>query len=636
MTLPFRRRHNDAEASHDRAHSLIATGFVEPVGTADASWLEAHLAGCGQCRQDAEAYAADRELLRSLRDRAPEPPRDLWARTAAEIERGQGRRERGVRTGRAGRPLHIGRVPLGVMSGVLVVLVVIGASLAPRGGIQLPGRTDTARGTSGAEATPISVDADALAWIQLSPDGSYELYQASVDEVCVDPRDGCALLNTRTATRLPLAEPPQSVLFSRDRSQIVVVTRQSPTSGADIVVVSVATPAPTGTATAAPPTSAPETGKPGPSPTGSPSGSPNVEPSGSPVVTVSASPSPAGSVPPATSHAIVSGVIVVGDAAYSEDGTWLAFSARPADQTTGPDLYTWHVGDEKALAVTADHRTFFAGWLGNRILANRVGPALVPETPDPSASGDPSAAPPSPDPTAAPTEPTDAGASPGASPVVEDHPAAFIFDPTTSVMTPLGGSDVWHPTVDPTGRLVVYWAGTLVPDGTGTGWKLGTGHLVLDNWLDGATPTASQGSSASPGKPSASPAAEGSSAPSAPAIGPAGEPVALSDEAVSDFDAFFDPAGARLAIWIASPTDATVGTLRLIVIDPATGQIDTTADPLPGVAALRGISIRPGRLAWVTPPGQDGQGSHVQVLAWKGRDFGQVRTVQGDGFFVAR
>jgi hypothetical protein len=76
--------------------------------------------------------------------------------------------------------------------------------------------------------------------------------------------------------------------------------------------------------------------------------------------------------------------------------------------------------------------------------------------------------------------------------------------------------------------------------------------------------------------------------------------------------------------------------LRLVVLDPDTLQVDTSTDPLPGVAALRGVSISNGRLAWVTPPGQDGQGSHVQVLAWKGREFGQVRTIQGDRFLVAR
>ena len=177
MTLPFRRRHNDAEASHDRARSLIATGFNDPIEPGDATWLEAHLAGCAECRTDAEAYAADRLLLRSLRDRPPEPPRDLWARTAAEIERSQGRRDGAARQNLGTR---IGRVPLGALSGVLVVLVVIGASLAPHR--DLPGRTnDVGNATPGSEATPIAVTADLLAWIQLSPDGSYEFLQANVD-----------------------------------------------------------------------------------------------------------------------------------------------------------------------------------------------------------------------------------------------------------------------------------------------------------------------------------------------------------------------------------------------------------------------------------------------------------------------
>ena len=36
------------------------------------------------------------------------------------------------------------------------------------------------------------------------------------------------------------------------------------------------------------------------------------------------------------------------------------------------------------------------------------------------------------------------------------------------------------------------------------------------------------------------------------------------------------------------------------------------------------------------PAGQDGEGSHVQVLGWQGRDFGQVRTIQAERLFVVR
>jgi len=636
MTLPFRRRHNDAEASHDRARSLIASGFLEPLEAADSAWLATHLAGCPECATDAAAYEADRQLLRTLRDRPIEPPRDLWARTAAEIERS---RSRGGRVARPALPRRIGRLPLGVASGLLVVLVVIGASLAPRGGLPLvgPGLGGSANRTAGTEATPIAVTADALAWIQVSPDGSYEFLQANVDEVCVDARDGCAPLNTRNSTRLRLTQAPQSVLLSPNQAQIAVVTKSTSSTGSAIVVVPVPTapppvpsPVPTGSAAATPPV-----GTPGASATPTAtdaSGTPSPTPGSSPTTAPGGSPLPTASGEPPAGHAIVSGVIVVGDAAYSADGAWLAFSARPADGSSGPDLYTWHVGDALATAVTIDHRTFFSGWLGSTIVANRVDPgdggpeASSGAGASADATGTPAAAP------VATTVPSDGpGGAPSASPVaVQDHPVAFILDPATHAITLLGATDIWHATFDPTGASVVYWAGTLVRDATGTGWTLGTGHLVIDGWNDGsrsASPSASAGVTTSP--PS-------SPEPTVPLVGPAGHPVALTAEPVTDFDAWFDPTGTRLAIWIADPTDATIGTLRLEVIDPQTGLIDATADPLPGVAALRGVSISSGRLAWVTPPGQDGQGSHVQVLAWNGRDFGQVRTIQGDRFLVAR
>ena len=47
--------------------------------------------------------------------------------------------------------------------------------------------------------------------------------------------------------------------------------------------------------------------------------------------------------------------------------------------------------------------------------------------------------------------------------------------------------------------------------------------------------------------------------------------------------------------------------------------------PLGQVPALHGFSIAAGRLAWVTPPGQDGEESRVSVLGWSNDDFGQVK-----------
>jgi hypothetical protein len=169
---------------------------------------------------------------------------------------------------------------------------------------------------------------------------------------------------------------------------------------------------------------------------------------------------------------------------------------------------------------------------------------------------------------------------------------------------------------------------------------------VLDGWIDPTMPgpTSEPGATDGPGTtPSAAPTATaaGSIDPFAtaaptPPPGPAGTPVVLAEGPVVAFEASFDPTGTRLAVWIGDPDNPTVGALRLIALDAATGAIDPAVDPLPGVAALRGFSIGEGRLAWVTPPGQDGEASHVHVLAWTDDEFGQVRSIAGDRLLVVR
>ncbi len=656
MTLPFRRRHNDAEASHDRARAITAMAFTEPAEPADAVWLEAHLTGCVECRTEAEAYAADHELLLEARAQAPEPPRDLWARTAAAIERESGRREvpssaaaSGSTPGTGGRSLGLRdrRVPLGAISGLIVVVVVVGASLWPKGLNPLvtdPQGSDVVAGSPPVYATPIAVDAGSLAWVQVAPDGSYHYVQANVSEVCPPSAGGCAPLSSSSTTRLNLSDAPAAMLLSPNRDQLVVVTQDAAGAGGDIVVVNVPAMPTVDPGPSVEPSVEPPTLEPGSTP------EPTVEPTPTTTSDPDGSPGPSATAEPSEGHAIVSGVIVVGEVAYSTDGRWFAFAARPADGGTGPDLYVWRVGDPLAVAITSDHRTFFAGWVGNQILASRVAEAaaspddaLLEQAPEPT--GEPTPTPTrkanpkatakpdpklTPTPIATPTEEPSPQSSPDPGPAaVEEHPSSFLLDPETGASTPLRGIDVWDPTVDPTGRFVVYWSGTLVPDETSTVWRLGTGRLVIDRWLDGTQV-------ASPDPASPEPTAAASDEPIALDVGPAGEPVTITEGATPDFEAWFDPSGTRLAIWAADASDPAVGTLRLIVLDPDTGALDPTVDPLPGVAALRGVSIDDGRLAWVTPPGQDGEGSHVQILAWHGDNFGQVRTLGSGRLHVVR
>ena len=95
-----RARHADDWASpHERARTRAAQRLDWPLDPAEAVWLDAHLADCRSCRRRADEYLENRDRLRTLRDNAPPPPRDLWARTAAaiELESQRGRRAPGAR-----------------------------------------------------------------------------------------------------------------------------------------------------------------------------------------------------------------------------------------------------------------------------------------------------------------------------------------------------------------------------------------------------------------------------------------------------------------------------------------------------------------------------------------------------------
>jgi hypothetical protein len=604
MTLPFRRRHHDDESSHDRARATWSHGMLEPIDPADEAWLDIHVAGCGECRVEREAFLEDRQLLRSLRDQPLEPPRDLWARTAAAIEQESARRSRhGVLPGFPHRFIpRRARLPLGAMAGVLVAIVVLATSLAPRGIPLSPGATGSAVAIASVPAgpTPIPVITATLGWLEPNTDGSYQLTLADVDQVCPDLTSGCAPLQN-TQTTLKLNAKPQSIVSSPGNHEVVVVGGSGGSDAGTVRVV----PVPSGPAPSGVPTTAP-TVVPSASPIDSPAASPGGSPEATPVGSPGTSPEPT----PQGQQSIADGVTVVGETAYSPDGSWLAFSARPIDSSTGPDLYLWKVGDAKAHPVTSDHATFFSGWFGNRILASRVVTAAT-GAPIASAALSPS---PTPAAVGSPTIP------------VESHPVSFLLDPATSVSQDLATPDVWLPSVDPLGRFATYWLGTVVPDAAGTGWVPATGRLVLDGWTTplesgaSATPTTSAGPGESP----------------APRVGPAGTPVDLVVGPISAFDARFDPTGIRLAIWVADSSDPTVGTLQLVVLDWAHRRIAQDLKPLPSVAALRGFSIDSGRLAWVSPPGQNGNQSVVQVLAWSADTYGQIETRPAGQPFIVR
>jgi hypothetical protein len=608
----IRRQTDQWSSDHARACSQAAERIDAPLDPAEEAWLDGHLAGCDACRSVAAAYDADRLALRALRDITPEPPRDLWARTAARLERESGSR------GRAIRPASGSRVPLAALSGIVVLAIALGAT-ALSGGWLVPGPGgETASLVAGANdgpgATPMVVAAGSVTWLRRLEDGEIAYNVAALDEVCpVGDQPNCAALSDQAFERLSLQSAPKSVIGSPTDGQAVVVGQDSmgrqtivvvslpkaagttqapattpkPTPKPTPVRTATATPAETAgaspsvpPATSAPPSTEPPASPPlatvsvGPSEEPTPSTTPPVTTEPSPTVTPV--PSPTESLEPtpeatlAQEVGIATGVSVVGEtAAFSADGSWFAFTARPADGTNGPDIYVWHAGDPKASRLTTDGASVFASWQDGLVIGSGL-------SADDQANG-------------------------------THEPVSFRIDPATGTRTDVSDG-LWRPAVDPSGTFAVAWDGTVQVDANDPAdMSAGRGDLRLVRWP-----------------------ADGN------ASGTAGQPVPGASGPISDFDVRWDETGSWLAVWVADSTDGVMGRLTLLRLDREAGRLLRPDGAPTDVPALSGFSIGDGRLAWATPHGQDAQGSKVQVVAWSGDGVGTTESVPGEDVVVVR
>jgi hypothetical protein len=746
-------------SDHERARQRAAERLSLPLPAAEQGWLDRHLRSCGACAAVAADYAAEQAALRALEE--PIPPRDLWARTAAALDRAERQASRdlnpSVFPGRGGtpgsrgsrsirglraeqrasafraaprgvpqrlladrrtppqpRPPGLGWVaPFGALAAVAIVIVVGGNALLNGSAISplsSPLSADASASVPGAVAstpiaTPIQVGAGEVAWLTPADDGSYSLNFASVDTVCpANAKPDCAPIAPSSPRHFAtVGSALHTVIRSPSKKQLVVVPTSTKmgSGGGSVIVVAVPTPVPTAipaataTATANPTKSAspaespsagtatatatstasdgasgaasstapgdsvspaatdtatpalptdtpsPADGTPAPTATATPAATDTATasvPGASETPETSASVEPSAPQPTASALAIISDVVVVGEtAAYSPDGTMLAFSARPADGSRGPDIYLWRPGDAAAHPVTSDHASVFSGWLSNQLLGSR---AITGASPQPSsgtsgtsgtsgASETPSVASPSPSTTESATA-TPAGSASAADdavgvgavfanaegaasvnfPAAADVPASavpqsFVLDAITLVESDLA-APAWRPVVDPTGRFVAYWAGTLRYDPATLAWRPDRGTLVLASWpaLRGSDP----GAALAP----------------VPLLGDPGTP------SPAEWDMRWDEGGTHLAIWIADAGNPDLGRLNLLTID-ATGRVDPTGISLHDAPALAGFSIGSDRLAWATPPGQDGEGSRLQVLAWSGENAGNIDSQPASG-----
>jgi hypothetical protein len=617
VTLPFRRRSDSWSSKHERARARAAQRLSGPLDPAEDDWLDRHLADCAPCRAVAEAYERDSLELRALREHAVEPPRDLWARTAAAIER------EAVSTSERARS-RPSVVPLGAISGLLVVAVVLGATLlsgrpgpavAPSPSLLIAQPLTPTLAPSPAP-TPLLARGE-FEWLGYGEGGRVTLFRDQYSEVCPENGAGCAPLEDATPkTEVDVSAAPDQAISSRDGRNLVFVD----TSDADrnkILVIPVPTPT---VAPAESPTILPERSPTPPAAGGSPTPaeSPLPTPSVEPTIRASETTPPPSTVepsveptaPPAsvepsaapTPFEIADDVVLIGAPQFNRDGTRLAFSARPADGSHGPDIFVWTAGQADATPITEDHRSVFSGWLDGLLLGSRP---LVPTA-------------------------------------LVTSPEAFVIDPETGTNATVEGFAAWRPSVDPTARLAAYWDGTIARDENGVDWRPAGGRLVVGPW-PGTPALRALDESADPEAAAPSPPAAPIATP-APTIPLAIPSTALSgedleilfDAPVRDWIARWDPLGDRLAVWIAHPDDPTIGRLSLYALNDKTDRMDADRPELSGELARPGFSIGVGQLAWATREGQDGKGSHVKVVAWTARGTGTVETKPGEDVLVVQ
>jgi hypothetical protein len=177
----------------------------------------------------AAEYDEQRLALRGLRHDQPQPPRDLWARTAAAIEAEPARR----RSARRGSGI-LGLTPL---VGALVVAVAIGAGLLNSSILFTP-LGSTTKGDD-VVATPIALAGGEVQVLSRGEDGTLEILSQHVDEVWPVAADTCGLTPDLAVTTLGDLGPGADVnaVISPDHGQMVVFELGDGAQGVYVVPV---------------------------------------------------------------------------------------------------------------------------------------------------------------------------------------------------------------------------------------------------------------------------------------------------------------------------------------------------------------------------------------------------------------
>ena len=194
------------------------------------------------------------------------------------------------------------------------------------------------------------------------------------------------------------------------------------------------------------------------------------------------------------------------------------------------------------------------------------------------------------------------------------------------------------PAVDPTGKYLVYWSGTVELDPATGLWGPAGGDLYFDSWSNltlapasfapslattappspspspSPSPTAEPTPSPSPslepspaGSPTAAPSAATAapSEPSATASQPQPAmpqilPVAAASNMVRGWVVAWDRAGGHVAVWVADPGSSRIGRLSLFSIDRGSGRVATNEPLLAADKVLANVAFDDGHLVYTS------------------------------------
>jgi hypothetical protein len=333
----------------------------------------------------------------------------------------------------------------------------------------------------------------------------------------------------------------------------------------------------------------------------------------------------------ATAVAILDRVRTAGaPAAWSPDGSMLAFSAMPADRSTGPDVYIWRLGETRAERLTNDHGSYFASWASSRIVLSRV---IRSHGGKASATG------------------------------------TFVLDPASGETRQVPQRGMWLPAVDPNDRWAVSWMGTLTVAGSNV--TPATGGLYLVDWRSvdpfvdhkaivepsvtpapdaevpghpiltpvptstprqGARPTHASPPVTSPSPP-VPPPSEGAPATPGVVTPQAVEPDRdESADPVLDWQIRWADSGGIFGYWVADGTGANWGQLAVLRLLPKAGGIDFSNPLLDSTLARRSFSLGSDRIAWVAASDSQPAGE-LRLRTWDIHGYGglRIRDINVDG-----